>query len=46
MEDNIIEENIEIIHSMNITEAGIGQAKGHSQRIMVTIVIEVPVTVD
>ena len=31
---------------MNITEAEIGQGKGHSQGIMVTIGIEVPVTVD
>ena len=46
MEDKIIEENIEIIGAMNITEAGIGQEKGHSQGIMVTIEIEVPVTVD
>ena len=46
MEDKIIEENIEIIDTMNITEAGIGQEKGHSQGIMVTIEIEVPVTVD
>ena len=42
MEDKIIEENIEIIGTMNITEAGIGQEKGHSQGIMVTIGIEVP----
>ena len=38
MEDRIIEENIEIIGTMNITEVGIGQEKGHSQGIMVTIV--------
>ena len=31
---------------MNIIEAEIGQEKGHSQGIMVTIEIEVPVTVD
>ena len=31
---------------MNVTEAEIGQEKGHSQGIMVTIGIEVPVTVD
>ena len=31
---------------MSITEAGIGQEIGHSQGIMVTIQIEVPVTVD
>ena len=46
MEDKIIEENTEIIGTMNITEAEIGQEKGHSQGIMVTIGIEVPVTVD
>ena len=46
MEDKIIEENIEIIGTMNIIEAGIGQEKGHSQGIVVTIGIEVPVTVD
>ena len=31
---------------MIIIEAGIGQEKGHSQGIMVTIGIEVPVIVD
>ena len=31
---------------MNITEAEIGQERGHSQGIMVTTGIEVPVTVD
>ena len=31
---------------MNTTEAEIDQEKGHFQRIMVTIGIEVPVTVD
>ena len=46
MEDKIKEENIEIIGIMNKTEAGIGQEKGHSQGIMVTAGIEVPVTVD
>ena len=46
MEDRIIEENIEIIGAMNITEIGIGQEKEHSQGIMVTIEIEVPVTID
>ena len=46
MEDKIIEENIEIIGTMNITQVGIGQEKGHSQGIMVTIGIGVPVTVD
>ena len=46
MEDKIIEESIEVIGAMNITEAEIGQEKGHSQEIMVTIGTEVPVTVD
>ena len=46
MEDKIIEENREIIGALNIIEAGIGQEKEHSQGIMVTIEIEVPVTVD
>ena len=45
MEDKIIEENIGIIGAMNIIEARIGQEKGHSQGIMATIGIEVPVTV-
>ena len=36
----------EIIGTMNIIEAEIGQEKGHSQEITVTIGIEVPVTVD
>ena len=31
---------------MIITEAGIGQEKGHSQGIMIAIGIEVPVIVD
>ena len=35
-----------IIGAMTITEAGKGQEKGHSQGIMVTIGIEVLVTVD
>ena len=35
-----------IIGAMIIAEAGIGQEKGHSQGIIVTIGIEVPVTVD
>ena len=35
-----------IIGAMIITEAGIGQEKGHPQGIMVTIGIEVQVTVD
>ena len=46
MEDKIVEENMGIIGAMTITEAGIGQEKGHSQGIMVTIGIEVSVTVD
>ena len=46
MEDKIAEENIGIIGIMIILEAGIDQEKGHSQGIMVTIGIEVPVTVD
>ena len=46
MEDKIAEENIGIIGVMIIIEAGIDQEKGHSQGIMVTIGIEVPVTVD
>ena len=46
MEDKVIEESIEIIGTMNIIEAGIGQEKGHPQGIMVTIGIGVPVTVD
>ena len=46
MADEIIEESIEIIGAMNITEAGTGQEKGHSQETMVTIGIGVPVTVD
>ena len=37
MEDKIIEKNIEIIGTMNITEAEIGQEKGHSQGIMITM---------
>ena len=46
MEDRITEENTEIIGTMNIIQAEIGQEKEHSQGIMVTIGIEVPVTVD
>ena len=46
MEDKIIEENTEIIGAMSIIEAEIGQEKGHSQGIMVTIGTEVPVTAD
>ena len=46
MEDKTIEENIGILGAMIIIEAGVGQEKGHSQGIMVTIGIEVPVIVD
>ena len=46
MEEKIIEKNMEIIGTMNMTEAEIGQEIGHFQGIMVTIEIEVPVTVD
>ena len=46
MEDKIIEENTEIKGALNITETEIGQEKGHSQGIMVTIETEVPVIVD
>ena len=46
MEDKIVEENIEMTGKMTIIEAGIGQEKGHFQEVMVTIGIEVPVTVD
>ena len=46
MEDKIIGEIIEIIGTINMIEAGIGQEKGHPQGIMVTIGTEVPVTID
>ena len=46
MEGKVVKENIGIIGAMNITEARIGQEKGHSQGIMATIGIEVPVIVD
>ena len=46
MEDKIVKENIGIIGVMIIIEAGIGQEKGHSQGIKVTIGIEIPVIVD
>ena len=46
MEDKIVEENMAIICAMIIRGAGIDQKKGHSQKIMVTIGIEVPITVD
>ena len=46
MEDKIVEENIGIIGAMIIIEEGIDREKGHSQGIMATIGIEVPVIVD
>ena len=46
MEDKIVEENMGIIGAMIITGTDIDQEKGHSQEIMVTVGIEVPVTVD
>ena len=46
MEDKIVEENMGMIGAMIITGAGIDLEKRHSQEIMVTIGIEVPVTVD
>ena len=46
MEDKIIEENIGIIDTMVIIETGIGQEKGHSQGIIVTLGREAPVIVD
>ena len=45
-EDNIIEKNTEIIGAMNITEVEIDQEKGHLQEAIVTIEIEVSITVD
>ena len=46
MEDKIVEEDIGIMGTMIIIEAEIGQEKEHSQGIMVTIGIGVPVIVD
>ena len=46
MEDKTIEKYTKIIDAMNITEVEIGQEKGHFQGAIVTIEIEVPVTVD
>ena len=46
MEDKIVEENIGITGTIIIIEAGIDGEKGHSQGIMTTIGIEVPVIVD
>ena len=45
-EDKIVEENMGIISTVIITEAGIGQEKEHSQGIMVTVGIKILVTVD
>ena len=45
-EDKIVEEDIEIIGTMIVIEAGIGPEKEYSPGIMVTIGIEVPVIVD
>ena len=46
MKDKIVEENMEIICAMIITGVEIEQEKGHSQEILVTIGVEVPVTID
>ena len=46
MEDKTVEENMGIIGKMIMTGVEIDQEKGHSQEILVTIGIEVPVTVD
>ena len=46
MTGKIIEKNTELTGPMNMIEAEIGQEKGHFQGIMVTIEIEVPVTID
>ena len=48
MEDRIVEEDIEMIDIMIITEAETGQEKGHLQEIIVVVVVEigVQVTVD
>ena len=46
MEDKIVEESKGTIGTMIIKEAGIDQEKGHSQGIMATIGIEVPIKVD
>ena len=46
MQDKIVEENIGIIGIMIIIEIGMGQEKRHSQGIMATIGIAVPVIVD
>ena len=44
-EDKIVGEDMGIIGAMTITGVEIDQEKGHSQEILVTIGIEVPVTV-
>ena len=46
MGDKIVQKDIGIINAMTIIEAGIGQEKQHSQGIMVTIRIVVPIIVD
>ena len=46
IEDKIIEDSIEIIGTMNIIKTEIGQERGHSREIMVTIGIGVHITVD
>ena len=46
MEDKTVEENIELIGTITIIEAGTDQEKGHSQGIMATIGIELQVIVD
>ena len=46
MEDKIVEENMGITGTMIITGVETDQEKGHSQEILVTIGIEVSVTVD
>ena len=46
MEDKVVEEDMGVIGAMIITGVETDQEKGHSQEILVTIGIEVPVTVD
>ena len=46
MEDKILEENIEMIGVMVITEVGTDQEKGHFQEIIAIIEIEVRVIAD
>ena len=45
MEDKIAKENMGIIGTLTITGVEIDQEKGHSQEILVTIGIEIPVRV-